>query len=233
MPADQIDLLGSNTELRHLPGLAGEPVAISGVELRQRSRQRRADAAGHARDRPEHRSLVHAGFDHRDGPCVRPCRARRSERCDLLLPGRCAWLHANSSPASARSRSAGRRSPARRASSGQVHLLRSHGRQDLCRESPGRTAAYGEPVCRRCAALAGPGAARPSRRLRRRARRSAFGSSSGSGTVARARRRRPCTSRSPNGWNDAGVRATAASCSWSSAAPASPRWSASSAPGCC
>ena len=35
MPADQIDLLGSNTELRHLPGLAGEPVAISGVQLRQ------------------------------------------------------------------------------------------------------------------------------------------------------------------------------------------------------
>ena len=35
MPADQIDLLGSNAELRHLPGLAGEPVAISGVQLRQ------------------------------------------------------------------------------------------------------------------------------------------------------------------------------------------------------
>ena len=35
MPADQIDLVGSNAELRHLPGLAGEPVAISGVQLRQ------------------------------------------------------------------------------------------------------------------------------------------------------------------------------------------------------
>ena len=35
MRADQIDLVGSNTELRHLPGLAGEPVAISGVQLRR------------------------------------------------------------------------------------------------------------------------------------------------------------------------------------------------------
>jgi hypothetical protein len=35
MPADQIDLVGSNTDLRHLPGVAGEPVAISGVQLRR------------------------------------------------------------------------------------------------------------------------------------------------------------------------------------------------------
>jgi Pectate lyase superfamily protein len=35
MAADQIDLVGSNTELRHFPGLADEPVAISKVELRQ------------------------------------------------------------------------------------------------------------------------------------------------------------------------------------------------------
>jgi hypothetical protein len=35
MPSDQIDLVGVNTELRHLPGLAGEPVAISGVQLQQ------------------------------------------------------------------------------------------------------------------------------------------------------------------------------------------------------
>jgi hypothetical protein len=35
MAADQIDLVGSNTELRHFPGLAGEPVTISKVELRQ------------------------------------------------------------------------------------------------------------------------------------------------------------------------------------------------------
>lgn len=37
MSADQIDLVGNNTELRHFPGLAGEPVAISGVELRQKA----------------------------------------------------------------------------------------------------------------------------------------------------------------------------------------------------
>ena len=37
MPADQIDLVGSNAELRHLPGLASEPVAISGVQLRQKA----------------------------------------------------------------------------------------------------------------------------------------------------------------------------------------------------
>jgi hypothetical protein len=35
MSADQIDLVGSNAELRHLPGRAGEPVAISGVQLLQ------------------------------------------------------------------------------------------------------------------------------------------------------------------------------------------------------
>jgi Pectate lyase superfamily protein len=35
MPADQIDLIGSETDLRHVPGLAGEPVAMSGVQLRQ------------------------------------------------------------------------------------------------------------------------------------------------------------------------------------------------------
>jgi hypothetical protein len=35
MPAGQIDLVGSNTDLRHLPGVAGEPVAISGVQLRR------------------------------------------------------------------------------------------------------------------------------------------------------------------------------------------------------
>jgi hypothetical protein len=35
MAAAQIDVLGSNTELRHLPGRAGEPAAISGVELQR------------------------------------------------------------------------------------------------------------------------------------------------------------------------------------------------------
>ncbi|HEX5079182.1 MAG TPA: glycosyl hydrolase family 28-related protein [Geminicoccaceae bacterium] len=35
MPADQIDLVGSNAELRHFPGISDEPVAISGVELRR------------------------------------------------------------------------------------------------------------------------------------------------------------------------------------------------------
>jgi hypothetical protein len=35
MPAEQIDVGGSETDLRHLPGLAGEPVAISGVQLGQ------------------------------------------------------------------------------------------------------------------------------------------------------------------------------------------------------
>jgi hypothetical protein len=33
MPVDQIELGGASTELRHLPGLGGEPVAISGVEF--------------------------------------------------------------------------------------------------------------------------------------------------------------------------------------------------------
>ncbi len=37
MPVDQIELGGASTELRHLPGLGGEPVAISGVELSQGS----------------------------------------------------------------------------------------------------------------------------------------------------------------------------------------------------
>jgi hypothetical protein len=35
MAADQVDLVGSNTELRYFPGKAGEPVAISKVELQQ------------------------------------------------------------------------------------------------------------------------------------------------------------------------------------------------------
>jgi Pectate lyase superfamily protein len=35
MPADQIVLGGSNADLRHLPGVPAEPVAISGVELRR------------------------------------------------------------------------------------------------------------------------------------------------------------------------------------------------------
>jgi Pectate lyase superfamily protein len=35
MAADQVDLIGNNTELRHFPGKAGEPVAISQVELQQ------------------------------------------------------------------------------------------------------------------------------------------------------------------------------------------------------
>jgi len=33
MPVNQIDLVGSNTDLRHLPGLGGELVSLSGVEL--------------------------------------------------------------------------------------------------------------------------------------------------------------------------------------------------------
>ncbi len=35
MAADQIELVGSNADLRHFPGLSGEPTGISGVELRQ------------------------------------------------------------------------------------------------------------------------------------------------------------------------------------------------------
>lgn len=35
MSADQIDMLGSNADLRYVPGRAGEPIAISGVQLQQ------------------------------------------------------------------------------------------------------------------------------------------------------------------------------------------------------
>jgi hypothetical protein len=35
MPAEQIELEGPNADLRHFPGLNGEPVAISGVELQR------------------------------------------------------------------------------------------------------------------------------------------------------------------------------------------------------
>jgi hypothetical protein len=35
MPADQIQLVGTSTDLRHLPGLGGEPTSLSGVELNQ------------------------------------------------------------------------------------------------------------------------------------------------------------------------------------------------------
>lgn len=37
MPADQIELEGPDTELRHFPGLGGEPISVSGVELFQQS----------------------------------------------------------------------------------------------------------------------------------------------------------------------------------------------------
>jgi hypothetical protein len=35
MPADQVELEGPDADLRHFPGLDGEPVAISGVELQR------------------------------------------------------------------------------------------------------------------------------------------------------------------------------------------------------
>jgi hypothetical protein len=35
MPADQMELEGPDADLRHFPGLDGEPVAISGVELQR------------------------------------------------------------------------------------------------------------------------------------------------------------------------------------------------------
>jgi hypothetical protein len=35
MPADQITTLGPDADLRHFPGRAGEPIALSGVELQQ------------------------------------------------------------------------------------------------------------------------------------------------------------------------------------------------------
>jgi Pectate lyase superfamily protein len=37
MPADQIELEGPDAELRHFPGLDGEPVSISGVELQRQA----------------------------------------------------------------------------------------------------------------------------------------------------------------------------------------------------
>jgi hypothetical protein len=37
MPADQIELEGPDADLRHFPGLDGEPVSISGVELQRRA----------------------------------------------------------------------------------------------------------------------------------------------------------------------------------------------------
>jgi hypothetical protein len=37
MPADQIELEGPDADLRHFPGMDGEPVSISGVELRHRA----------------------------------------------------------------------------------------------------------------------------------------------------------------------------------------------------
>jgi len=37
MPADQIELEGPDADLRHFPGLDGEPVAISGVELQRQA----------------------------------------------------------------------------------------------------------------------------------------------------------------------------------------------------
>jgi hypothetical protein len=37
MPADQIELEGPDADLRHFPGLDGEPVSISGVELRRQA----------------------------------------------------------------------------------------------------------------------------------------------------------------------------------------------------
>ena len=37
MPADQIELEGPDADLRHFPGLAGEPVSISGVQLQRQA----------------------------------------------------------------------------------------------------------------------------------------------------------------------------------------------------
>jgi hypothetical protein len=37
MPADQIELEGPDADLRHFPGMDGEPVSISGVELRHQA----------------------------------------------------------------------------------------------------------------------------------------------------------------------------------------------------
>lgn len=37
MPADQIDLEGPNADLRHFPGVDGEPVSVSGVELKRQA----------------------------------------------------------------------------------------------------------------------------------------------------------------------------------------------------
>ena len=86
---------GRNADLRHLPG----PRRRAGRDLRASSCNHGAvngalAATVHASDRPEHSSKLHAARDHRHGPGVRAKpRARRSDRCDLLLPGGCARLH--------------------------------------------------------------------------------------------------------------------------------------------
>ena len=116
---------------------------------------------------------------------------------------------------------------------GTVHLLRAHGRQDLHREPPVRAAAHGCRLCDRRCRLSCSANTKGAEGGRSRApRRSVFASSSGCGTDARGSARRPSIWIWRTGSAGAGGTVIAAwSCSCS-AAPASRRWSASSAPGC-
>ena len=167
MPADQIDLLGSNAELRHLPGLAGEPVAISGVQLRQGAvngaltRLVTLEIAQNTAVSFTPDSII--GMVHVFGHAALgdPSAAVFSYRADALgytqLVAGVGTVEVEQGTALTGTTG----------NPGSVHLLRSLGRQDLRRKSPGRSVAYGEPVCHRCAALAGSGAASPSRRWRR------------------------------------------------------------------
>ena len=149
MPATQIELEGPNADLRHFPGLAGEPVRVSGVEL-HRGAVNGALVRLFTFTIAQNTAVeLHAARDHRHGPGVRAePRARRSDRCRSSPTGRTRSATPSFSRRGTRDDQRRRGAAADRAhrhhrQPRQVHLLRAHGRQDLRREPPVGAAAHG------------------------------------------------------------------------------------------
>ncbi len=161
MAADQI-VMGNNADLRHFPGLDEEPVTVSGVALRQgavNGALTRLVTLEIAQDSAVSFTpdsiigMVHV-FGH--ASLGDPSAASFTYRADGLgYTQLVAGVGTRRGPARHRAHRHQRKHR-------QVHLLRAYRRQDLRREPPGRPAAHGEPVRRRCPALA-----RPRRRPRR------------------------------------------------------------------
>ena len=239
MPVTQIELEGPNADLRDFPGLTGEPVRVSGVELNHGAVNGAlvrmftftiAQNAAVSFTPPATTGMVQTFAQ--SLALGDPIAAIFSYRADALgyteLLAKGTTTPTNDVMVLQRTALTGTTGSRR-----EVHLLRAHGRQDLYREPPVGATAHGCCPCNRRCRLSCSASTKGTEGARHaRSRRSAFASSSGCGTGARGSARRPSIWQWRTGLVGAGATVIAAwSCSCS-AAPASRRWSGSSAPGC-